>query len=403
MITPWACFTFTLRQCCVNMACAPLFLAAIAVYAAYYCWPYMAQLPDHIHCAIVDADGSALSRRLSMEFQATPKLKVLQVTRNRQEAIDAMKRGELSAIVEIPANFEASIRQAIPSAITMTANGAYLVGAKMTTSGVSGPLDVLASKTIAGWLGEQGAPYSQLALMDRQAPALLVIPVYNTISGYLNFAVPIVFIAVFQTLMTAAMGMLFNSWWMTSPRPPALAAALASPLRMLCAQMPVFFFCLFWAMFIEGPVFYLQGANSFQNIPATLLICLAFSGAVSSFACFFALLLGPTHFVMQAIVMSALPCVFISGNLWPLQNIPPFFQALGWIFPSTPGSAGIMRASQCGASINEIGAYLFHLLLLAIIYFLLARLVAGFQRRRYPLRTEPMAKMASAAAENQRK
>lgn len=381
-MNPWQCFTYTFRQCCVNMACAPIFLAAIAIYALYYCWPYMAQLPEHIHCAIVDADNSALSRRLIMEFASTPDLNVLQITANRQEAILAMKAGKISAIVEIPKNFARDNSSAIPTAITMTANAAYLVAGKMATSGASGPLEAIASKTIATWLAEQGVPYSQLALMRTQSPALLIVPAYNTISGYLNFAVPIVFIAVFQTLMSAGLGMLLNAWYFHNPRPAVLPAAISSPLCMFCVQMPVFLICFFWCLFVEGPVFYLQGVNTFQNIPATLLVCASFSLAVSSLACFLGLILGPTHFVMQAIVVSALPCVFISGNLWPTQNFPPFFQALAWIFPSTPGSQGIIRASQCNASIEQTAPYLLHLLILAVIYFLLARIIARLQLKR---------------------
>lgn len=381
-MTPWRCFTTAFRQCCTNMACAPLFMAAIAMYALYYCWPYMAQLPDHIHCAIVDADNTALSRRLVMEFRATPDLNVLQVTQNRAEAVQAMKAGDVLAIVEIPANFAADVAAAVPTAITLTADGAYLVGGRMATAGASGPLKAAASRAIASWLAERGASAGELARMEVRAPGLVTVPAYNTISGYLNFAVPIVFVIVFQTLMCAGFGLLFNDWYMTAPRPRVLGAALASPLCLFCVQMAVFFICLFWTLFVEGPVFYLQGINSFQNIPATLGICAAFSLAVSSLASLLALLLGPTHFVMQAVVLSALPCVFISGNLWPTQNIPLFFRCLGALFPSTPGSWGIIRASQCAAAPAEVAPYMAHLLVLATAYFLLACLVARRQSRK---------------------
>lgn len=386
-MTPWRCFLTTFRQCCLNMTCAPLFLAAIAIYAAYYCWPYMAQLPEHIHTAIVDGDDSPLSRRIAMELRSSPKLDVLESTANRGEAILAMKAAKVSAIVEIPANFSRNVAAGIPAAITLTADGAYLVAAKMATSGVTGPLEAAAGKAIADWLAQQGASPAQMAGMKSQAPAVLIVPAYNTISGYLNFAVPIVFIAVFQTLMCAGFGMLFNTWFQANQRPAVFSAALASPLCMFCAQLPVFFLCFFWAMFIEGPVFYLQGANSFQNIGGTLAICAAFSFAISSFALFMGLLLGPTHFVMQGVVLSALPCVFISGNLWPAQNIPLLMRGLAWLFPSTPGSQGIMRASQCGASPEQVGPYMLHLLILAILYFLLARLLCHFHEKRGAMKT----------------
>lgn len=313
---------------------------------------------------------------------STSDFHVLQVTDNRQAAIQAIKSGEVSAIVEIPENFARDVRSATPSAITLIANGAYLVGAKMATAGASGPVEAAAVEAIATWLAEHGATSSQLASAKMEAPSLVTVPAYNTISGYLNFAVPIVFIVVFQTLMTAGFGMLFNSWHSQNPVPHVLQAALSSPIRMLCVLLPVFFICFFWCLFVEGPVFYLQGVNSFQNILATLAICASFALAVRSFACFFGILIGPTHFVMQTIILSAIPCVFISVNPWPTQNIPFFFQCLAWIFPSTPGSYGIIRASQCGASLGEVGSYMGHLLVLAIIYFILTRFASRYMGRR---------------------
>lgn len=52
----------------------------------------------------------------------------------------------------------------------------------------------------------------------------------------------------------------------------------------------------------------------------------------------------------------------------------------GWLFPSTPGSTGMVRASRAGASILEIMPYLAHLALLALIYFGLSLILCHFLR-----------------------
>lgn len=150
---------------------------------------------------------------------------------------------------------------------------------------------------------------------------------------------------------------------------------------LLAIQAAVFCFCLFWALAIEGIVFAIQGVNSCQNIPATLCVCVVFAATINSLGLLFGISLGPGHYVIQTAVSSSLPAVFLSGNLWPLQNFLVYMKAVSCLFPSTPGSVSMVRASQCGASIPEIFPWLLHLLALAALYLCLALLMAKWRGR----------------------
>lgn len=81
-------------------------------------------------------------------------------------------------------------------------------------------------------------------------------------------------------------------------------------------------------------------------------------------------------FCFYAVVTSSLPCVFVSGNLFPWQDIPVYMQAFAALMPSTPGVDAMLRASQAGASPLEIFPYLMHLLALGLLYFSIAWLLA---------------------------
>ncbi len=354
------------------MACAPFFLLAAIFYSLYYCWPYMAQLPEHINVAIVDEDRSPLSRHIIMDLRATPKLNVIQVLDNRPTAVDAMKAGTVASVIAIPPNFEKDTLNDIPTAITLVANGAFIVKSRTSMAGVSGPLENIAAKAIAAHLAQYGIPMTELLQSSMQPPDLIIQYMYNTLAGYLNFVVPIVFIIIFQTLMLCGAGMLMNEWFSEPATPMPLLLACKHPLYLFSLQLPILLICFLWVLFIEGAAFALHGVNSFQNICATLTGGIFFSFAVSALGILVGLLFKTSKFVIQAVVTSSIPCVFITGNLYPECNIPIYMRVISWFFPSTPGANCMLRASQAGASVNEIFPIIIHLICLWILYSLIS-------------------------------
>lgn len=377
-----SCFSAALRECCTNLACAPFFLLALVFYAFYYCWPYTPQLPYHMPVAIVDEDHSPLSRRMILAMRSSPNLKVELVTQNREEAITAMKREQVVTVIGIPPDFERDALAGVPSAMTLVANGAFIVKSRSSITGASGILTQVATEAIAEELLRYGIPQSGIARAASRAPMLIVQPMYNNIAGYLNFVVPIAFMIIFQTLILCGSGMFFFSLFSNSPMPEYLVHAIRQPSSLIAIQAAIFCICFFWTLAIEGAVFSLHGINSCQNVAATLCMGFSFSIAVSSLGVLIGLSLRTCPYVIQAVVMSSIPSVFISGNLFPAENIPICMRAFAWFIPSTAGSTGMVRASQAGASIIEILPFLFHLTALALLYFGLTLAVCHFLERK---------------------
>ena len=368
----FSCFGQTFRACLTNLACAPFFMIAVVFYVFYYCWPYMAQLPLHLDAAVVDEDSSVLSRRLLEDLKASPDYKITAVFNDKTPASQAMRANEVSCIIGIPKNFEKEALTGLPTAIWLITNGAFIVKAKITMSGSAGVLENLVNQSVEFERQLRGLPASPAV----KKPALLIKGMYNTISGYLSFAVAIVFVIIFQTIMICGFSMLLNSWFSQKPYPRPLQAGLESPLFLFAIQAPVLCICLFWILFVEGFGFAWQGINSFQNIPATFLTGVCFAWAVTSLGLFLGLLFKTSKFAIHAVVMSSLPCVFISGNLFAWQDIPLGLRMFAAILPSTPGVDAMLRASQAGANIQEVSFYLMHLLILGAVYFILANAAA---------------------------
>lgn len=378
-MTPWRCFLVSFRQCCTDMACAPFFLLAILFYSFYYCWPYDTQLPEHIYAAIVDEDQSSLSRRLTLSLRATPRLEIKGLYVNRPKAVDAMKREEVNAVLTIPRGFAGDALAGNRAAISLAADGAFIVKSRVAIGGAADALAADGAEIVAGRALAYGAAPTNLALESMRAPNLAVDLKYNTIAGYMNFVVPIVFMIIFQTLMICGTGMLYNDWFVNSR--PIMRDMLENPVCLVAAQAPVFCICFFWSILVEGAIFGLHDINSFQNIPATVAAGFFFALAIAALGAFVGLALGRLRYVIQVVVPSSLPAVFITGNLWPEQNIPFALRVFGWFLPSSAGSDAVLRASQAGASLSQIYPYLLRLFALFALYLGLALLVARVRRR----------------------
>lgn len=377
----WSCFWQTMRACVTNMACAPFFLAAILVYSFYYCWPYANSLPLHIDCVIADEDNSQLSRLITREFMAVPNYNIIGVFQNRAAAERLMNNNTAEAIIGIPAGFEENLASGVPTALTIVANGAFIVMAKMTMAGGSGPLSQIATATIQRELIRGGIPAASL---EKQAatPLVTAVTMYNTNAGYLSFAIAIIFVVVFQAIMICGFCMLLNDWFLRKTMPGPLRMALRHPACLFAIQLPVFAITLFWCFFMEGWSFAWHEINAFKNPAATVTACVVYSLAISSLAACVGMAFNRSRFAIHAVVLSALPCFFVTGDLYPWQNIPEYIRALAWLFPSTPGVDAILRSSQTGATITEIFPYLLHLLFLACLYFALAWMLASIIRRK---------------------
>lgn len=363
------CFLFTLKQCTTNLACAPFFCFAIFFYSFYYCWPYMEQLPDHLNVVAVDQDNSALSRRLTQAMRASPSLQVTQQTTSLPEAENLMRKGGISAILIIPPDFEINTLTNVPTALVLVTNGAFIVKSRGSMSGVGGPLQKIVAASISAHLVEHGVPLSEIARAANNPPSRIVQSMFNTVNGYLNFTVPIVFMIIFQTVFVCGIGMLMNDWFWKKKYPFPLALGARHPMYFLAMYAPFFFLSLFWILFIEGQSFSFHGVNSFKNVPGTIVVSMIYAFAITSLGLLIAAFLKRYRFVVQIVVPSSIPFVFISGNLYPWQNIPWPLQAFGWLSPTTAGAFAMLRVSQAGASLSGVAfPYLTHLLLLGATF-----------------------------------
>ena len=88
--------------------------------------------PEELPVAVVDMDGTSLSRSICHEIDATQAVQVVAVYGNHEEARRAMQRGEVFAFYEIPAGSYNAVMQFSSPHLKLYTNQAYLLAGSLS-------------------------------------------------------------------------------------------------------------------------------------------------------------------------------------------------------------------------------------------------------------------------------
>ena len=139
--------------------------------------------PHELPVAVVDGDGTYLSRRLCHELDATQAVHVVAVYNNHGEARRAMQRGEIYAFYEIPAGtYNATLQFRAPSLVLYT-NQSYLLAGSLSYRQLATMGKLAAGAVQREVLRKKGV--DEDAIMGQIQPvALKTIAVGNTEANY---------------------------------------------------------------------------------------------------------------------------------------------------------------------------------------------------------------------------
>lgn len=164
------------------------------------CWVFSAGLARDLKIGLVDLDQSVLSRQLAYSLDASAGLKVARQFDSIAEGANALRGGDIYALVVLPDHLERDARQGTQPRVTVFNNGQFILIAKLvnsalaqvvgTLNGLVGVLTAMADgKALPGALG-QAVP------INSQVTAL-----YNLNASYAQFLLSAILPAVWQILV----------------------------------------------------------------------------------------------------------------------------------------------------------------------------------------------------------
>lgn len=290
-------------------------------------------LPQDMPVAVVDEDGSATSRALVRSLDAFQSSRVSLRALSMQEALSAMRRGEVYAIYHIPRGLQAHAGSARQPKIHYYTNGSYLMAGSFTFRDMK-MLSELASAKVGLQTG-QARGRTEEQIMGAIQPIRVQLEVMSNpwlnYSAYLTTTIlPGVLQLMIFLITSYSIGVEIKlrtarSW---------LAAADGSMVRALVGKLlphTLIFLLVGWSLqgLLYGWMGYPLQSSWWSMAGAMLALVLS----AQSLGAFFVALIPVLRMSLSLGSLLGMLSFSISGMSIPVSTMSPAVQALSHIFP----------------------------------------------------------------------
>lgn len=290
-------------------------------------------LPQDMPVAVVDEDGSATSRALVRSLDAFQSSRVSLRALSMQEALSAMRRGEVYAIYHIPRGLQAHAGSARQPKIHYYTNGSYLMAGSFTFRDMK-MLSELASAKVGLQTG-QARGRTEEQIMGAIQPIRVQLEVMSNpwlnYSAYLTTTILpgvlqlMIFLITSYSIGVEIKRRTARSW---------LAAADGSMVRALVGKLlphTLIFLLVGWSLqgLLYGWMGYPLQSSWWSMAGAMLALVLS----AQSLGAFFVALIPVLRMSLSLGSLLGMLSFSISGMSIPVSTMSPAVQALSHIFP----------------------------------------------------------------------
>ena len=367
-------FLQTIRHAIFSHDSFMVFAIASLFYLVFYALPYDNQIIVKIPTAIVDMDQSRTSQDFTDKLRSAAVIDTVLETADFSQAREAFRRSEADVIVVIGENFSREILRGEQTVVTVFSNGAVPVKGRAVSAAVLALVTQENMVSAASRLVAQGLNPILVKQMAMAPSPFTSQDLYNNISGYGYYTVPMVAIVIVQAVMLFGTGIALGGWLSAAKPPEFFKAAMTSPAQFLFVALGFWAIALFWSFFIESFGLALLTMPTLINPPAVIVSVLLFTISLTALAIFLTLWMNTNRYAAGLVLASA-PSVFLSGLVYPMENFAFWTLPFAWVIPTTPACQAIVLASQEGASIADIAPMLSASAAQAIVYSVLAYLM----------------------------
>ncbi len=343
----------TIKRVVANRNTFMIFSIASIFYLVFYSIPYSNQAITQIHCAIVDMDQSDRSRELTDKLISTPIIYPQIITGDFAKAKDGFLRSDYAVMVVIPEHFESDIGRGMPTTISVFSNGAFPVKGRAVAAIsqlVVGQENVMVA---AKRLVAQGLDARVVKKMTQTGPSFVSQDLYNNISGYGIYLVPMVAVVIVQAVMFFGIGISLGGWTEMRLEDDFAHRIFGNGTNFFGVFTGFFLIAFCWTLLMEGLGLWLLDMPALLNVPASLLSIVSFSLAITAMAMSLALAMGTNRYAAGMVLASA-PSLFLSGLVYPFENFAAWVMPFAWVMPTTPACRSILFTSQEGASLVDV-------------------------------------------------
>ncbi len=339
-------------------------------YPLLYAFIYNNEVVHDAKLVVVDQCDSYSSRDFIRKVDATADVKVVKVCSDMEEAKRMLDEKKAYGILLFPSDYSERIHEGRQATVSLYCDmsallfyKAFLLAATEVSLEVGKELRAHNTPTSTEEMERiqiDPIPYESVAL-------------FNTPNGFASFLVPAILVLVLQQTLILGIGMLGGTTQERSrfhslvPERRGFDGTLRIVLGKSLAYISIYVFVCVWVLVIVPRLFSLPQLGEPLTILSFILpylfACVFLSMTLSGF-------MTSREAPMLFFVFTSVILLFISGVSWPEVAIPPFWKAVGYLFPSTPGIQGFIRVNTCGASLAEVAHEYRVLWIQAGVYFI---------------------------------
>ena len=349
------------------------------IYPLLYAFIYNNEVVHNAKMVVVDQSDSYLSREYIRKVDATADVKVVAVCSDMEEAKRMMDAKEAYGILYFPSEFSKNIHKGKQATVSLYCDMSALLFYKAF---------LLATTEVSLEIGKElRAQNNPSSTIEQEKITINPIPyesvaLFNSRNGFASFLVPAILILVIQQTLILGIGMLGgtarekNRFHSLVPVSRHFNGTLRIVFGKSLTYILLYIVVCIWALGVVPKLFSLPQVGEPWTVMlfvlpylfASIFLSMTLSGFMTS-----------RESPMLVFVFTSVILLFISGVSWPKEAIPPFWKAVGYLFPSTSGIQGFIRINTAGASLNEVAHEYHTLWIQAGIYFITACAIYRYQ------------------------
>jgi ABC-2 type transport system permease protein len=283
--------------------------------------------PKHLDTAIISADDTDIARSLIAAMQNSSYFKVVGTLPNEQAGRDALARGQLLFVINIPAGFTRQLLRHEHPSLLIEADATDPTATIGALAAVNGIVQSVIQKELTGPLAmpQAGAPPFSVDVHQLYNPDNIT--QYNVVPGLMGVILTLTMVIMTSLAITRERerGTMEN-----------LLAMPATPIEVMTGKLlPYVGIGLIQATIILLAARFVFMVPFFGNPGAVYLSTLLFIAATLTVGIAFSSLAQNQLQAIQLSIFYFLPNILLSGFMFPFKGMPAWAQFIGNLLPLT--------------------------------------------------------------------
>ena len=344
-----------------------ILLLAPILYAFMYGSIYLNKGEEKVKLALIDNDGTAISRTLTEQFDSTPMIEIIPSS-DINDAQEKMYQGEVQGYFYIQSGFEKDILSQKQTNVNLVLNASRFLPSSDLLSTVTKVCLTVGAGVRKTYFNKQGMGEDESMKMTNPIN-MDYRPLYNSGMTYGAFLLPGLLAIILQQTLLIGVAAAFTSEREENKLLNLYLVSKQSISKMIFGKSLLYFFAfMIFGLFFSIVNFSVFGVEIRGSYFDLAVISALFIATIIVFGMLIGSFFKTKLFAFQVLVFSSYPIFLITGYSMPYQALPKFVQMLSDTLPTSPFLKTYISIVQSGGSLADNLNSLIHLVILWIIF-----------------------------------